>query len=403
MVKNTGRCREALLIATVASMHDNFNRSNVQILQGLGYRVTLAANFKSKEDTSPPDKIRGFVKEMHAMGVGTVQVDFARKPARLRDVLRPVCQVARLLERGFALVHCHAPACAAITRAVFQKYRRKHGAKLVYTAHGFHFYKGAPLKNWLLYYPVEKCLSRWTDVLVTVNREDYARALKKMKAKKTVYVPGVGVDTEKFSSGRAGRVREELGLREGDTVLLSAGELNKNKNHIKAIEAVAQVKQRDAGFFEGLHYFIAGRGPGKAALCQAAKKYGVAGHVHLLGYREDIASLMMAADIYVLPSLREGLNVSLMEAMASGLPCICGDIRGNRDLIQDGEGGYLFQPDDAVQLAERICRLKEEKRRMHMGLHNLKKIRRFGKDAVNMKMKACYMGLESERQWGHFK
>lgn len=240
-------------------------------------------------------------------------------------------------------------------------------------------------------------------MLVTVNREDYARALKKMKAKKTVYVPGVGVDTEKFSSGRAGRVREELGLREGDTVLLSAGELNKNKNHIKAIEAVAQVKQRDAGFFEGLHYFIAGRGPGKAALCQAAKKYGVAGHVHLLGYREDIASLMMAADIYVLPSLREGLNVSLMEAMASGLPCICGDIRGNRDLIQDGEGGYLFQPDDAVQLAERICRLKEEKRRMHMGLHNLKKIRRFGKDAVNMKMKACYMGLESERQWGHFK
>ncbi len=197
---NSDRKKKALCIASVASNLDNFNRSNVEILKNLGYEVTIAANFHTAEDINSREKLDAFAKDMEAQGAKVVQIDFSRNPAKLGMQIKSIRQVKELLKERFDLIHCHTPICAAIVRACAKKYRKQYGTKVLYTAHGFHFYKGAPLKNWLLYYPIEKWLSKYTDVLMVMNREDLDRAKRKFKAGKVVYVPGIGIDIERFAS-----------------------------------------------------------------------------------------------------------------------------------------------------------------------------------------------------------
>ena len=224
--------KEALCIASVASNLDNFNRNNVMILQSLGYEVTLAANFSSKEDINSQEKVDAFAKEMRAIDVRIINIDFSRSPLKVVYQIKSILQVRKLLARKFDLIHCHTPVCSVIVRILAQKYRKKIGTKVFYTAHGFHFFKGAPLKNWLVFYPIEKWMSRYTDVLITINKEDYRRASKKFHAKKTVYIPGVGIDTEKFSRNlyserKVTALRTELGLSSDEKMLLSVGDHNK--------------------------------------------------------------------------------------------------------------------------------------------------------------------------------
>lgn len=258
---------------------------------------------------------------------------------------------------------------------------RKKGTKVFYTAHGFHFYKGAPLKNWLLYYPVEKFCSRFTDVLITINREDYALAQRKMKAKRVEYVPGVGVDLHKFGTSTVDKAakRAELGVPEDAFVLLSVGELNENKNHQIVIQAIAHMD---------VHYLIAGEGGERARLQHLIEELGISDRVKLLGYRRDVNELCRAADVYVLPSLREGLNLSVMEAMASFLPVACSRIRGNTDLI-DENGGALFAPDSVQECEEAIKRVLYGELNA-AGMHNAKKAENFSIQIVCEKMRELY-------------
>ena len=384
--------KKALFIASVASMLDNFNRENINILLSMGYEVTIASNFHTEEDINSQEKTDGFVSEMRAMGVSIVQIDFTRKIRNIRQQAKSAGQVGKLLEQQFDIVHCHSPICAALTRVNYRRYRKEYGGKLVYTAHGFHFYKGAPLKNWLLYYPVEWLCSWWTDVLITINKEDYRRAKRRLHAKRTVYVPGVGVDTEKFRPDAVCRERKraELGLKETDTMILSVGELNKNKNHAVVIRALAEVNNKS------LHYFIAGQGMLKEEMLQLADNLKICSRVHLLGYRTDVPELMQAADIYVLPSVREGLNVSLMEAMASGLPCIAGRIRGNTDLIL--ESNCLAEAENAgdwIRALENMTACVKNGKTPY-GEENRKRMKKYDILYVNKKMKQIYKSMLEE-------
>ena len=284
--------------------------------------------------------------------------------------IRAVRELRYIVRKNkYDIVHCHTPVAAACTRLACRPLR-KQGLKVFYTAHGFHFYTGAPFKNWLIYYPVEKWLSRYTDVLITINKEDYSRAKKEFNAKKIEYVPGVGIDTSKFSPTQSGRkrIREELELDDSQTMLLSVGELNENKNHIAVIKAIKGMKN--------LVYVIVGKGDLGDELIDAAEENGV--DLRLTGFRNDVVDFYAAADVYVLPSIREGLNVSLMEAMASGLPVICGNIRGNTDLIDDKD--CLFEPMDCMGIRSSIkCAIK---RKETLGDRNLKKIRSFDFEVV---------------------
>ena len=343
-----------------------FFQSFIRELLDEGHTVDIATN---EHDSKVPACYREW-------GCTVYPIHTSRSPLN-RGNVKAIKQIKQLVkEQQYDLVHCHTPIAAMCTRLACRKARKK-GTRVFYTAHGFHFYTGAPLKNWLMYYPVEKLCARWTDVLITINEEDYARAQKKMKAKRVEYVPGVGIDLNKFAQNAADKSekRKELGIPEDATLLLSVGELNENKNHETVIRAIADLD---------VYYVIAGRGGLQEHLQAVIDEMGMTHRVKLLGFRTDVAELYCAADAYILPSHREGLNVSIMEAMASGLPVLCSRIRGNTDLISS-EGGMLF---DSHRVDE--CRAAIEavtaSDRGTLGAHNAEKVRRFSLAEVNRQM-----------------
>lgn len=330
---------KALILASVASMIDQFNMQNIQLLLDHGYQVDVACNCK-EGNTISDERVQNMIKRLADKGVPVIHVPIPRKITDVKGISKSITQVKKMCdENHYNLLHCHSPIGSVVARLAARN-ARKSGTKVIYTAHGFHFYKGAPKQNWILFYPVEKICSRWTDVLITINKEDYAFAKKHMSAGRVEYIPGIGVDTKKFQLENFDRVakRQELGIKEDDFFVLSVGELNQNKNHEVIVRAIAKLNNPK------IHYFIAGKGEKADYLQELAKQLGV--NFHLLGYRTDIVELLNTADVYAFPSFREGLSVALMEAMAAGLPCVVSKIRGNVDLIEEGVGGYLSQPSD---------------------------------------------------------
>ena len=274
-------------------------------------------------------------------------INIARSPFSLKNV-KAYFELKKILkENEYDILHCHTPMGGFLGRLAACSLHKKHKIKVIYTAHGFHFYKGAPLFNWLAYYPVERILAHKTDVLITINSEDYERA-KTFKAGKIFYVPGVGVDINKFrifNKDKVSDLRLEFGIPNEAKVLLSVGEVNKNKNHKIVIEALPDMPD--------FWYIICGKGPLVERYKKLAEGLGVADRLIMAGYRENIADFCNMADIFVFPSLREGLGLALIEAMAAGLPCIAVKNRGTKDSL--GEDSQLFFDANSVKdLSEKI-------------------------------------------------
>lgn len=353
--------KKALMLASVASMIDQFNMPNIQLLQSLGYTVDVVADF-TNPGTITKERANDLTKRLSAMNVQVIDVPIPRSLNPFA-IISAYVRVRKLITTGnYVLIHCHSPVGGFICRLAARKERKK-GTRVIYTAHGFHFYKGAPIKNWLLFYPVEWVCSWWTDVLITINKEDYERAKKHFHAKKTVYVPGVGIDTKKFAPvpNNREKIRKTLGVKDDQNMLLSVGELNTNKNHEAVIRAIQGM--------EKIVYVIVGKGELEKHL-KAIKEQA---DVRVVGFREDVSDFYDAADAFILPSFREGLNVSLMEAMASGLAVTCSNIRGNTDLISDAN--CLFNPRDTDNIKTAIEYAVKNK--TDLGAHNLERIRTF--------------------------
>lgn len=313
---------------------------------------------------------------------------FERSPIKFSN-FKTYKQLKEVIDSNeFNIIHCHTPMGGALTRLA-ARHSRKKNSRVIYTAHGFHFYKGAPIGNWLLYYPVERWLARYTDVLITINREDYNIA-QKFKARSIEYVPGVGIDTNKFNEISVNRTkkRNEIGIDKDSLIILSVGELNKNKNHGAIIRALAQLGTPD------IYYVICGEGPLANYLRNLAKELGIAKQVKLLGYRNDIAEISKISDVFAFPSFREGLSLSLMEAMSSGLPVICSNIRGNSDLVENGKGGYLVKPDNIQGFTNAILKTyKNKTQRENMGLYNKSAIKNFDLQNILKKMDYIYRNV----------
>lgn len=303
-----------ILYITTIGITMGFFKSIIKELVDEGNVVDIATN----ENNSPvPDCYREW-------GCSIYNISASRSPLNFGNILA-IKQVKKLAI-NYDIVHCHTPIAGMVTRIACRSIRKR-GLKVVYTAHGFHFYKGAPLKNWLFYYPVEKMCSKWTDALITINKEDYFLAQNKMRAGFISYVPGVGINIDRFASSIVNRdqKRKELDIPINSRVILSVGELNKNKNHKVVIEAISKLDDKTC------YYLIAGVGKEKESLQKLASSLNV--NLKLLGYRNDVSELYKIADLYILPSIREGLNVSLMEAISSGCCAIASKIRGNVDLL----------------------------------------------------------------------
>lgn len=384
--------KKILIVASTISFIEKFNKEPIRLLtEEYECEVHIASNIDYLADTNA-GLIQKYLEQLEECGIVIHNIPFARSPYD-KDNILAYPELKQIVEREhYSLICCHTPVASILTRFIAKKNRIKRGTKVIYTAHGFHFYKGAPLKNWLLYYPVEKICSYFTDVLIIINQEDYALAKRKMKAKQIEYVPGVGLDTQKFANTQVDRAakRRELGVPEDAMVLMSVGELNHNKNHEVVIKALAQLDQ------ENLHYLIAGRGYLLEHLKSVAEELGVGDRVHFLEYRTDIAELYKISDICVFPSFREGLPVALMEAMACGLPAVCSDIRGNNDLI-DEKGGILFEPTDIDACKSALEQLIEnEELRKSMAERNAEKVQQYDFTVVNARMKQIYENVMEE-------
>ena len=311
------------------------------------------------------------------LGCRVYSIPISRSPLSKQNHTA-IKQIKKIVEENqYDIVHCHTPVAAMCTRIASRKVRKR-GTKVFYTAHGFHFYKGAPIKNWLMYYPVEMICSYWTDMLITINNEDYALAKKRMKAKRIEYIPGVGIDLEKFKKTNVDKraKRQEFGVTKNAKLFLSVGELNKNKNHETVIRAIADLKD--------VYYIIAGQGPLQEHLESVIKECNVAERVKLLGFRRDVGMLCEISDVFIFPSFLEGLSVSVMEAMASGLPVVASKIRGNTDLI-DENGGILFSPYSIDECREAIQKAMVSDLKK-MGNHNIEKVCEFSIESVNRQM-----------------
>ncbi len=369
-------------------MIDQFNMPNIRLMKQMGYEVDVAANFL-KGSTCSDEKIAVLKQTLQEMNVRCFQVDFSRNVLNVSENIKAYKQTKKIIdENNYALIHSHSPIGGFLSRIAARNARKK-GTKMIYTAHGFHFFKGAPLMNWLIFYPIERISSRWTDVMVTITHEDYQLAQKKMYAKEVIYVPGVGIDTTAFAPKEGDAVtnalkREELGISLEVVVMLSVGELNKNKNHEIVLRAMAQLGRKD------LHYVIAGRGVLKEHLEKLSKELEVSNQLHLLGFRTDVKELFKMADFFAHPSFREGLSVAVMEAMANGLPVICTEIRGNTDLIEEGKGGYLFKPAEQDTAYNALKSMMENADRKTMGAFNLKRAERLDVKAVLEVMRGIY-------------
>lgn len=295
-----------------------------------------------------------------------------------------ICKVIK--NNNIEVIHCNTPIGGMVGRIAGKKYKVP---KVIYTAHGFHFYKGAPLFNRTVLKWAEKWMARYTDAIITMNNEDYESAKKfKLRGDGKVYlVHGVGIDLSLYDNIEVNREekRAELGLKETDVAFISMGDLIARKNYSVAIKALAKAGNENA------QYFICGKGPLEAELKELAKNLGVENQVHFLGFRTDIKELLVAADVFLFTTLQEGLPRSMMEAMASGLPCIVSKIRGNVDLMEDGTGGYLCGSTDVESFAKSITELTENSElRKKMSEYNLEHIKEFDISVVEKEIEDIY-------------
>jgi len=353
--------KKALIVATLGGFI-GFEKNNIKLLKQKGFEVYIACN------TS------GFEKYLKQFKVNIIDIPFSRQPFSKNNYFAYKKLKNIINTTKFELIHCHTPTGSVIARLAAKKARKKMGTKVIYTAHGFHFFKGAPIKNWLIYYPIERTCSRFTDIIITINNEDYKFAKEKMKSKEVYYISGVGLDIKSINDCKITRQekRIELGLKDEDFIILSVGELNKNKNHKLIINALSTLN------IKNLHFVIAGTGRLKQYYELLIKQLNLEENVHLLGYRTDIIEIYKIADVFCFPSFREGLSVSLMEAMANGLPCIVSNIRGNVDLIEDDIGGYLIDPMDVKSFNNTLIKLLyDNEKSINMGLYNSEKIKQF--------------------------
>lgn len=370
--------KKALIITNTASMVYLFNGVNIDILQNAGYEVHIACNFY-KGNTVSDDMIEEYKKVWDEKGIISHHIDFLRSPFSLKSVsvYRDTKKLIR--NNNFDIIHCHTPIVSVFVRLAAQKLRKQKGTKVIYTAHGFHFYNGCPKKNWILYFGIEKLLARMTDILITINNEDYERALKHFHAKQIVRTKGIGIDVDKIVSHKCNRqyIRQEMGIPDGDIIIVSVGELNNNKNHVKVIEAIGKCKNKK------IHYVICGIGYTREKLLSAAKERGIIDRLHLLGFRRDVFSILKSSDIFIFPSIREGLSVALMEAMAVGMPVIASKIRGNIDLIDENQGGLLCDRFDVQCFSKAIDMLAADGAlRQKMGEYNKNKIKSYDKKII---------------------
>lgn len=337
-----------LYTATVLSHICQFHLPHIKVLKDKGNEIHIAARDNLSEKNGLTLK---YADKFHP-------VDFRRSPFDFNN-LKAYKQLSALLKKEkFDFIICNTPVGGILTRLAARK-SRKQGTKVIYIAHGFHFYKGAPKKNWLIYYPIEKVMAKLCDIVVTITKEDFVLAKSKFKTQ-VEYIHGVGVNAQKYTALTKEDIeafKKQNGFQD-KFVLLCTGELNNNKNQKNVIEAVSMLKQE----IPELLLLIAGNGPCEAGLKQQIVSLGLEDRVKLLGYRTDLEYFTNSCDLVLSASFREGLPLNIMEAMVSGKPVIASNNRGHRELVFENKTGFMVKADDSYAFSQKIKLLYKDKK-----------------------------------------
>lgn len=378
--------KKALIIAGTASMISQFNMLNIEVLQEKGYEVEIACDFFCGNNIDEKEKDR-FKQELKSKNIKIHQIDFSRNVFNIFEHIKALNQIKDLKNNEhYDIVHCHMPISAFLTKLAFRNERKK-GTKVMYTAHGFHFFKGAPIINWILYYPLEKISSKWLDSLILINNEDYELAKKKMHAKNVYLTPSIGVDIKRFKECKADRkeICKELEIPDDGFILLSVGELIYKKNHKSVIDALNKINNRN------FYLLIVGVGDDKEKIESLIKKYKLEANVKLLGYRKDVEKLYKISDCLIHIPLREGLGMAPLEAMASGLPLITSNINGINDYTKNNISGYCVNPKSIDEISLAINNMYNNKEfRIECGQNNLETVKKYDKNNTRKLLEEIY-------------
>ena len=362
-----------LYVATVRSHIGQFHMPVIRALKEHGHIVHAAFKDNSKDK---PGLDLSIIDQ-------TFEVPFERSPYSKSNI-KAYTVLKRIIDREhYDIIHCHTPVGGVVTRLAARD-ARKQGTKVFYTAHGFHFYKGAPKKYWAMFFPVEKALARETDVLITINDEDYNLAKKHFRAGKIIKVNGVGVDLSKFHVATADekqKAREELGLSKDQFVMLCAADLSKRKNQPMIFRAMARIKKECPNMMALM--------PGQPVLKDEyellCSKLSISDMVQLMGYRRDIDKLLVACDLVISSSRQEGLPMNLIEAAASGRYIIATDVRGNADVVKQSGYGALVKLNDDETMAWEIQKAMALERTL-----DLKKVQIFDETEIVREIMELY-------------
>lgn len=341
---------KVLFVASIFRHFTSFHIPYMKYFQSQGYEVWAAGTGVENREI------------LEALQVKCVDISFSRNPLSMQNINAFKTLKKLFKTEKFELVHVHTPVASLLTRRAFKSSR--HG-KIIYTAHGFHFFEGAPKQNWLIYYTAEKLAAKWTDHLITINEEDYKNANKLLPAEKVSYVHGVGVEiTSKIlSEDEKENLKKQLGLSNESVVISCIAELNANKNH-QFILRNWQLLKRDCPQLELL---IIGIGESENELKDYVSKEKLSG-IHFLGFRRDVPNLLQISNIVTLLSHREGLPKSIMEAMVASVPCVVTNTRGLRDLIKNNRNGFVVNHEDDNALIAAFTKLgQSEALRDEMG------------------------------------
>ena len=339
--------KRILFVTTISGFLPQFESNDVKLLKEMGCEIHYASNFRNPIYTFDQEKLIQEDIKLH-------QIDIEKSPVS-RSNYKAIKQVKNIIDVfKIDIVHCHNPMGGVCARVAAKISNRK--PYVIYTAHGFHFYSGAPVQNWLLYYSAEKFLAHWTDQIITINGEDYNRAnhFSLKKDGKVAQIHGVGVDTERFNiqgTKKRSDMRRQLDIPEDGFVLVTAAELNSNKNQRIVIEALRRLKSDEGVDLRKIYYLICGKGPFRERLEVQVNDAGLGDNVKFLGFRTDMPDVLASADCFVFPSHREGLGIAAVEALLCGLPLIVADNRGTREYAIDTVNSIVCNADSAKDFA----------------------------------------------------
>ncbi|MEA5112139.1 putative glycosyltransferase EpsD [bioreactor metagenome] len=353
-------------ILFVANIHKHFlafHLPYIKWFQENGYEVHVAAN---DDSVIVPlvDKQWNICIERNP---------FSRNNVKAYRELKSIVE-----KEKYCLVTSHTAMGGVLARLASRKARKNFGLKVLYTVHGFHFFKGSPKSYWLLYYPMEKFLSRYTDAIITINQEDLELVKShSFKNKATYIIPGIGFNADrlkKVNEDQKQALRVKNGYKQSDFIVIYVAEYIPRKNHGFIIDALPEITKK----IPEIKVLFAGRGRDMELTMEYAKSKAVDQYIEFLGFRDDIGNLIALSDVGISASKQEGLGLNLAEEMYSGLPVVASKDRGHKEMIIHGENGFLFPQNDNIAFIEAIIYLYENpEKRKEMGKYAAESIRKF--------------------------